>query len=230
MKISKNKILNKFIPTKSIQESKKEWIDLAKENDKYYIVSKKGTKITDDEFRQTGEENYNEIVINDTILQERLKPLSDKKVLDIGCGIGRLSEFFAKDFKEVEGIDISDEMIKKAKERLSNLNNVNFTATDGVHYPFSDNYFDLVFSYIVFQHMPSEEIIEENFKEALRVLKPNGIIKIQIRGGYEPNKKEWFYSPVYTEKKAKALIQRIGLKTIKTGDDSIKRFWLWLEK
>lgn len=222
--------LSSLLPDKTIQRSKAEWNRLADENHKYYIVSKRGRQIDDEEFRATGEENYHEIVLNDDVLMSRLAPLSDKHVLDIGCGAGRLTEFFARDFARAEGVDISENMVEKARTRLGHISNVHFTATNGTHYPFPDDSFDLVFSYIVFQHMPSESVIRENLREVKRVLKKNGIAKIQFRGGHTVRKGTWFYGPTFTKERTQKLLDDVGLKAIDMGDDSVKRFWLWLTK
>ncbi|MEK7462336.1 MAG: methyltransferase domain-containing protein [Patescibacteria group bacterium] len=222
--------VSSLLPDKSVAVSKKEWDVLADENHKYYIVSKKGKQIDDTQFRETGRENYRELITEDSLIKESLGDFSDKRVLDIGCGAGRLTEFFASEFKQANGVDISEKMVEEAKKRLQHIPNVSFVANDGEHYPFEDNTFDLVFSYIVFQHMPSRAVILENFKEVKRVLKPAGIAKIQIRGGRKVLKGSWFYGPSFTEAEAKQLATDAGLTIVKMGDDSIKRFFLWVKK
>jgi len=221
--------LSAVLPDKDIASSKTEWNKLAEENHRYYIVSKKGREIDDAEFRETGRENYRELITEDTLVNEHLGDFSEKKVLDIGCGAGRLTEFFAGEFKQAYGVDISEKMVEEARARLAHVPNVTFAAGDGMHYPFEDNYFDLVFSYIVFQHMPSREVILENLKDVKRVLKADGIAKIQIRGGHQVLKGSWFYSPTFTEDDAKKLAEEAGLTIIKMGDDSVKRFFLWMK-
>ena len=222
--------ISALLPDESIKSSKQKWNSLALDNHKYYIVSKKGQNITDEQFYETGEENYRNLILEDPILKDKLGSFSDKRVLDIGCGAGRLTEFFAKDFKRADGVDISEKMVEEAKKRLSHISNVHFVAGDGMHYPFKDDEFDLVFSYIVFQHMPSVEVVKENFREIKRVLKKDGIAKIQIRGGEKVKKGTWFYGPNFTASEAKELLEDIGLSVVKMGDDSIKRFFLWLQK
>ncbi|MCA9363266.1 class I SAM-dependent methyltransferase [Candidatus Kaiserbacteria bacterium] len=222
--------LSSVLPDKSVEASKAEWDKLSDENHRYYIVSKKGREIDDEQFRETGEDNYRELVVGDDLLKENLGNFSDKKVLDIGCGSGRLTEFFAKDFKEAHGVGISEKMVEKARKRLAHVPNASFVSNDGEHYPFDDNTFDLVFSYIVFQHMPSRKVVLENLKEVKRVLQPSGIAKIQIRGGTEVLKGSWFYGPTFKEEDAKKLADEAGLKIVKMGDDSVKRFFLWMKK
>lgn len=233
LKQSRDKLccwLNWFIPNESINESKRKWNKLAQENARYYVVSKQGKGINEEEFRQTGLANYQDLIKNDFEIKARLNNFSNKKVLNIGCGIGRLEEFMSPDFGEVYGIDISESMINQAKERLAKLPNVKLFATDGLSYPFDDNFFDLIFSYIVFQHMPSREIVEQNFREIYRTLKTSGITKIQIRSGHQPFKWQWFYGPAWKKDEAVAMVEKIGFRVLRTNGEETKRFWLWLTK
>lgn len=224
-------LIEKIIPNRDIIASKKLWDKLANKNYLYYIVSKKGKDITNKQFRSTGLENYTEIIKNDSLLLDKLKAYYNKRVLEIGCGIGRMTEFFANDFKTVDGIDISESMIEQGKKYLAHLKNVNLIATDGINYPFQDDSFDLVFSYIVFQHMPSQEVVKANLREVFRVLNPNGgIAKIQLRGGVKPCKWKWYYGPSFSLNEAKSIINEIGFRLLKTEGENTKRFWLWLEK
>ncbi len=224
------RLLNIFLPNKNIVQSKKDWNKLALENHRYYIVSKKGQGINEDDFRQSGRENYQHLVKEDPLLQELLGNVKDKRVLEIGCGVGRMTEFFAADFKEIYGVDIAEKMIELGRLRLGHLTNLYLKATNGVHYPFDDSYFDLVFSYIVFQHMPSRAVVKANLTEILRVLKPEGVVKIQLRGGSQPAKWQWYYGPVFSYQRAKELVESVGFKILKTADANKKRFWLWLKK
>lgn len=224
--------IEKIIPNRSISSSKKLWNKLADENHRYYIVSKKGRGIDSEEFRKTGLENYNDIIKSDAFLLDELGFYNGKKVLEIGCGIGRMTEFFANDFEDAYGIDISEKMIEEGKKYLAHLNSnkIHLIATDGVNYPFENNFFDLVFSYIVFQHMPSKEVVKKNLEEVFRVLNPNGIAKIQLRGGSQPHKWKWYYGPSFSLSEATEIMNEIGFKILKTEGEETKRFWLWLEK
>ena len=96
------------------------------------------------------------------------------KILDLGCGNGRLAELF-KD-KEIEyiGIDNSEKLIELAKNRYA-AEKIRFIATDGVNLPFPENYFDKIFSIAVLHHIPSRELRLKFLSEARRVLKKDGI-------------------------------------------------------
>jgi len=101
---------------------------------------------------------------------------SGEKVLDIGCGNGRFFEL-CKGKASYFGIDSSKELIKIAKNRYSEAN---FQVADALNLPFSDNYFDKVYSIAVLQHIPSQEFREQFLKEAKRVLRPDGLLFLTV--------------------------------------------------
>lgn len=229
-KESIKKILRKaiyfFSRKETGQESKEKWDNLAKENARYFILSDKESE-NEEDFKKTGEKDYNEFILNDQIIKEKFVG-REKRVLEIGCGIGRMTEFFAEDFKKVYGVDISKEMIKKGKEKLAGINNIELLETDGVNLPFADNSMDLIFSYIVFQHMPNYEIVEKNFREIKRVLKEDGLFKVQLRG-IPAKRGTWYYGVDYNIDSAQKLIRKIGFKLIHYDGINTKYFWLWLK-
>jgi SAM-dependent methyltransferase len=104
------------------------------------------------------------------------------RALDLGCGLGRLSRALAHRFDEVVAVDVSAEMVRRAEELhpRSEFPNVSFHATDGVHLPLEDESVDFVFSYEVFQHLPSRAVMGENLLEVTRVLRPDGHALIHV--------------------------------------------------
>lgn len=115
----------------------------------------------------------------------RLTPAlsSARRALEIGCGPGRLLLPMSKHFGEIHGVDISDEMAALARQRLHNVPNAHVHVTSGSDLSMlSDDYFDFVYSYAVFQHIPSREVVLSYLREAQRVLKPGGILCCQLRG------------------------------------------------
>jgi len=94
----------------------------------------------------------------------------NSKVLDLGCGNGRLIDFLKDKNIEYFGIDFSEELIKMAKNKYGN----NFQVADILNLPFSDNYFDTIWSIAVFHHIPSRELRLLALKEMKRVLKDKG--------------------------------------------------------
>src|SRR5881227_2023381 len=73
--------------------------------------------------------------------------------LEIGCGPGRLLRPLSRHFGEIHGVDVSDQMIALAKERLRDTPNAFPHHSSGSDLSlFPDEKFDFVYSYAVFQH------------------------------------------------------------------------------
>ncbi len=105
------------------------------------------------------------------------------RALEIGCGPGRLIKPLSRDFGEIHGVDVSDEMIRLARERLQGIPHAHVHATNGASLNlFADECFDIVYSYAVFQHIPSREVVLEYMREIRRVLKPGGVFRGQFNG------------------------------------------------
>lgn len=101
----------------------------------------------------------------------------DKKVLDIGCGIGGPAFLLAEKYgAHVVGIDIEPELIERAQRRARELgidSRCEFLLVEPGPWPFADESFDLVASSGVIMQIDDKQQI---FEEALRVLKPGGAI------------------------------------------------------
>lgn len=97
------------------------------------------------------------------------------EVLEIGCGVGRLLK------SGWWGIDISQNMLDIANKRKPECG---YKHTDGRSIPFEDEKFDVVFCYLVFQHLP-KDAVEIYINEAYRVLKPGGKFIFQCILGTE---------------------------------------------
>jgi len=110
-------------------------------------------------------------------LKKYLKPNS--KVLEIGCGEGRLLEQIAKNHALVYGIDFAENMIRKAKRKLNTYENTNVFHMDAQNLLFIDNFFDYSLCMCSsFSNMPGIE--ERVVQEMTRVTKPGGEILIHV--------------------------------------------------
>jgi cyclopropane fatty-acyl-phospholipid synthase-like methyltransferase len=104
-----------------------------------------------------------------------------RRVLQIGCGIGRIEAAIAGRVGEAHGIDVSTEMVNAARRRTADLPNVFIEKTSGRDLSlYGDAEFDLVFAvdtfpYLVQSGMP---LVERHFAEAHRVLKPGAELVI----------------------------------------------------
>jgi len=97
----------------------------------------------------------------------------DSRVLDVGCGSGWASRLLA-DYAvngRVTGIDISDEMVRLARESSSDYQNVSFEVASAEQLPFADSEFTHAFS---MESLYYYRNIPKALKEINRVLKPGG--------------------------------------------------------
>ena len=100
----------------------------------------------------------------------------DTRVLDIGCGTGRVMEHLAPWCREVHGIDISERMVAGGRERLAHLSNVQFHLGNGYDLAgFEDGSFDVVYSIVALQHMP-RTVAYNYLLESNRVLTEDGVL------------------------------------------------------
>lgn len=99
------------------------------------------------------------------------------KVLDAGCGNGRLLWLFKDKAINYIGVDISENLVDLAKKKHPRNN---FIVADNLNLPFSDNNFDKVFSVAVLHTIPSREMREKAILELKRVLKPKGLLILTV--------------------------------------------------
>lgn len=140
------------------------------------------TGSTAESFERTGE--------TDAKLIGRYLRNKDAIVLNVGCGVGRVERYLAPRVGELHAVDVSGEMLARARERLAGLPNVHLREIGNEEFlsSFEPDRFDLVFSFLVLQHLEREDAFLY-LRDAFRVLKPGGVLFVQF-----PN----LLSPEYT--------------------------------
>jgi SAM-dependent methyltransferase len=107
---------------------------------------------------------------------------SGRRVLEIGCGMGRLFEGLSARFGDVWGIDISSTMIEKGRAHCPVP--ATWLVGDGQSLTgVEDDSIDHIISFEVFQHIPEREVIYSYLAECRRVLRPGGTLHVQLRCG-----------------------------------------------
>jgi SAM-dependent methyltransferase len=105
----------------------------------------------------------------------------DDVIVDIGCGLGRLSRAAARRSARVHAIDVSEEMLHRATELNAELDNVDWIHGDGrTLQPIEDASVDGCISLVVFQHIPDPAITLGYIREMGRVLRPGGWAAFQV--------------------------------------------------
>src|SRR4051812_3476202 len=161
-------------------QMQQDWNSRAVEDANFYVAFGRRNQETE-EFFETGAE-----VIRGLTWELKRVPCSNpraRRALEIGCGPGRLMRPMSRYFGEIHGIDVSDEMIRRAEANLRDVPHAHPHHTSGADLaPFADESFDFVYSYAVFQHIPSFDVVMNYLREAKRVLKPGGLLRVQING------------------------------------------------
>ncbi len=166
----------------SAAEMKRDWDDRARSNAKWFINTYK-LEQSDEEFGETGRLHSEQFVVDALDLLTQQRDPRSLRLLEIGCGIGRMTSHLAEIFGEVCAVDVSHEMVQQARVRLAHLPNVTVQETSGFDFAgFPGDFFDLIFSAYVFQHVPSAEVIRSNICDAYRILRPGGVFKFQTSG------------------------------------------------
>jgi len=98
-------------------------------------------------------------------------------VLDVACGTGALERLLLNDnpAQTIVGVDISEQMLTQAQQKLSGYDTVSFQQAIASQLPFPDQSFDVVVSANAFHYFPEPELA---LKEMKRVLKPGGQLMI----------------------------------------------------
>jgi ubiquinone/menaquinone biosynthesis C-methylase UbiE len=97
-----------------------------------------------------------------------------KRALDFGCGLGRMTVAISEFYEEVIGIDISEEMLDRARKAVTRPG-ISFNHVTTYPLPFESESIDLVYSTIVLQHISPPHNIQY-LKELFRVLKVGGLL------------------------------------------------------
>jgi SAM-dependent methyltransferase len=222
---------------------RRDWDRRARENARHYVVTGQN-EWSDEEFYRSGEITLQEEILNDLTNICQGKDPKQMRVLEIGCGAGRVTRALAGFFGEVWGVDISAEMVRQAREACVGLSNAHVVQNNGKDLrAVSDPWrvrlrleprreFDFAFSFMVFQHIPSRAIIDNYVGEAYRLLRPGGLFKFQVQGSplAEPDPEHSWVGVPFSEKDARELAKSHGFEMRYDHGAGDQYYWLWFFK
>lgn len=212
-----------------LEAMRSEWNDRAQEDANYYVAFGRRNQ-SEEEFFATAADQVRAF---ETELKRR--PASFWRggvALEIGCGPGRLLRPLSRHFREIHGTDVSDEMIRRAAANLRGVPNVRLHHTANSDLAqFANGSVDFVYSYAVFQHIPSKDVVFGYFEEAFRVLRPGGFFVFQINGlpdrGHQAS--TWNGVRVSAEEVV-AFARRAGMLLLQLNDKETQYVWVTLQK
>jgi SAM-dependent methyltransferase len=208
-----------------------DWDERAIQNARHFSATC-NTEWDTKEFFNDGRLNVFFDILNDLGNVCQSKCAKEMKVLEIGCGAGRMTRALAEVFGEVYAVDVSGEMIAKAKQGLADLRNVHLFRNNGADLRvLGDVRIDFAFSYIVFQHVPSREVIYSYAREVNRLLRPGGLFKFQVQGAPATEGEPDTWLGVYfTDADAVEMAKECGFEARHRIGADTQYFWLWFFK
>jgi SAM-dependent methyltransferase len=211
------------------EQMRDDWDDRARSGAMYMIATGSGAG-TAEEFFASGEENVREQILTDMDNICRGMRPEEMRIVEIGCGAGRLTRALSAIFGEVHAVDVSPEMIRLARENLAGRSNVYLYVNNGAELSgLPDAAFHFVFSYIVFQHIPERAVIESYVREAHRVLVPGGLFKFQVEGGPASDRPcgDTWHGVSFSEAELRDLAARCGFEARYLEGAGTQYFWAW---
>jgi len=153
-------------------------------------------------------------------------------LLDVGCGSGHWSHFFASHGYEVTGIDISEEMINAANSE--NTNRCRFQVADAGHLPFTDHYFDVITAITTLEFVKYPLAV---LGEMVRCLRPEGRLILGVLNRLAPinrfridqAKEPYVSGRLFSPAEIRALLEPYGRVRIQVAAFVPRhKIWIWL--
>ncbi len=216
-----------------LEKMRQDWDRRARENARYY-VNTATTEWTDDEFFASGEKTAGRRDSRRTWSTSARASLRRRcGCWRSGAGPGRVTRALAKMFGEVHAVDVSGEMVRQAAAALKRYPNAFVYQNNGMDLSVvPDLEFDFAFSSIVFQHIPSREIIENYVCEVQRLLRPGALFKFQVQGdsSLETQPDDTWLGVPFSDRQVVEMALRCGFEPRYRHGAGEQYFWLWFFK
>lgn len=209
-----------------------DWDRRAREN-AFHFVADGRVHWEEGDFYQSGELTVQAEILTDmeNICQGR--DPARMKILEVGCGAGRVTRALAGLFGQVHAVDVSQEMLKIARQVLAAQGNVQLFQNNGLDLsvlPATD--YDFAFSSAVFHHIGDRRVIEKYIAETGARLKPGSLFKFEVQGdtAVPDNPTETWLGASFTARRMVELAVRCGFDPRYREGEGQERFWWWLFK
>ncbi|MGA2774211.1 MAG: class I SAM-dependent methyltransferase [Bryobacteraceae bacterium] len=229
--------------TRQIRRMRRDWDQRARQNARYYVVTGQD-RWSDEEFYESGHVTLEEDILSDLANVCQGMDPKDMRVLEIGCGAGRVTRALAGLFGQVYAVDISRRMVRQARRAVDGFPNVRVFRNNGMDLRAVREHWwnrfglgaklqmDFAFSCMVFQHIPSHTIIESYVREVNRLLRPGALFKLQVQGSslIETQPDDTWAGAPFSERDAREMAQRCGFELRYQHGAGSQYYWLWYFK
>jgi SAM-dependent methyltransferase len=165
------------------QSMRQDWDERARKNAFHYIASWRH-EWDCESFLSSGEQDFARLVA--PVLSRCGLPAAGDAMLELGCGVGRMTHSFARRFDRVYAFDLSAEMLRRARTIQQDRSNILWLLSNGTDLScVASGSLNFVFSYLVLQHLPEESRTFQYVRELIRVLRPGGAFLFQFNGGFD---------------------------------------------
>jgi SAM-dependent methyltransferase len=158
----------------------RDWNALAKRNPFGAILTGAAGELprwTVEEFLETGRADAARFMAD---LSGIAPTVRRRRVLDFGCGVGRVTGALSDYFQSAVGVDVAPTMISRARRLNQAYRNCQFVVMRRPHlHGFETGHFDVIYSRLVLQHVPPA-LVRRYIPELLRVLAPLGVLMFQM--------------------------------------------------
>jgi len=214
-----------------VDQMRTDWDQRARENARHYVATSKN-RWSDGDFFKSGTDEirlhvqpYFDVICGD-------RSPSDMRMLEIGCGAARMTLGFSEMFGVVEAVDVSSEMVSRARAAAVGRANVHFHVGTGTDLQmFADDSFDFAFSTLVFQHIPRKSIVSDYIREVRRVLRTGSIFRFQVQGYpiHEEEANTWV-GVGFSEQEMTSLALEVGFEILSASGAGTQDYWLTFRK
>lgn len=198
----------------------REWDERARTDAQGFIG--RGYADSDATFWASGEPDLTRLILDGIRLDPRAS------ALEIGCGLGRLLRPLAARSHRTIGMDIAVTMVEQGRRLLADLPNVEFHVTRGRFDAITEASLDFVYSFAVFQHIPSKRAIATYIAEAARTLKSGGVLRIQVDGRRRPlwRGTDTWLGVWYAPAEIRRVLESHGFTLLDTWGGQTQYYWL----
>lgn len=216
------------------RKMRRDW-DLRAGEDALHYVNTGRDDWDESDFFATGEQNVKEFVQADLGAICGDRDPAAMRILEIGSGVGRMTRALATTFGEVHGVDVSPEMVRRAREYLAATPNAHVQCNSGTDLRVLGSLeFDFAFSFIVFQHIPSRTVIDRYVGEVSRRLRRGSLFKFQVQGyqgsGLRSRGTDTWLGASVSERQAQEMANRHGFEMRRSLGAGTQYYWLWFYK